>query len=79
MLTEKAEQSLRILPNGVIEVRDERVIEDNGVEIDRIFHNKVIDVDDDVSNESDRIKGVSGAVWTPQVKAARAAQKAQNP
>ena len=47
-LTERAEQSLHILHNGMIEVRDTLVIERDGVEVSRSHHRKVIDVEDDV-------------------------------
>jgi len=76
MLTEKTEQRLEILPNGIIQVRDERVIMDNGIEISRKFHRRVIDVDDDIINESVRIKAIAPQIWTPAVKAARISEKA---
>lgn len=77
MLTEKAEQELFISNNGMIRVKDFIVIEKDGIEISRSKpHSKVIDVEDDVTNESDRVKEVSVAVWTPEIKAARIAQKA---
>lgn len=75
-LTEKTEQKLEILPNGMIQVRDERIIMDNGVEISRTFHRKVIDVDEDVTNESGRIKAIAPQIWTAEVKDARISEKA---
>jgi len=75
-LTEKTEQKLEILPNGIIQVQDIRVILDNDVEISRTFHRKVIDVDDNVANESPRIKAIAPQIWTAQVKAARISEKA---
>jgi len=74
-LTEKTEQKLEILPNGVIQVRNERVIMDNGIEISRTFYRKVIDVDEDVSNESERIKAITPQIWTSKIKAARILEK----
>lgn len=75
-LTEKTEQQIEILANGVIQVRDARIIMDNGVEISKSYSRRVIDVDEDVTNESARLKAVAPQVWTPQVKAARVAEKA---
>jgi len=77
-LTEKTEQKLEILPNGIIQVQDIRVILDNDVEISRTFHRKVIDVDDDVRSESTRIKAITPLIWTEKVKAARISEKAKN-
>jgi len=76
-LTEKTEQKLEILPNGIIQVQDIRVIMDNGVEISRTFHRKVIDVDESVANESARIKSIASQIWTAEVKAARISEKAK--
>lgn len=76
MLTEKIEQLLEILPNGVIQVRDARIIMDSSVEISRSYHRKAIDVDEDVTNESSRIKAIAPGIWTAQVKAARISEKA---
>ena len=76
-LTEKTEQKLEILPNGVIQVQDIRIIMDNGVEISRTFHRKVIDVDGDVANESSRIKAIAPQIWTAKVKAERISEKAK--
>ena len=75
-LTERQDQRIEILPNGIIQVRNERVIMDDGVEISRTFHRKVVDVDDDVVNESPRIKAIAPQIWTEQVKADRLLEKA---
>lgn len=76
MLTEKTEQKLEILPNGVIQVQDIRIIMDGGLEISRTFHRKVIDVDDDISNETGRIKAIAPKIWTAEIKAERISEKA---
>jgi len=76
VLTQKTEQKLEILPNGIIQVQDIRIIMDNGVEISRTFNRKVIDVDDSVVNESSRIKAIAPQIWTAQVKAERISEKA---
>jgi len=74
-LTERQEQKLEILPNGMIQVQDITVIERDGAEINRLFHRKVIDVDDDITTESPRIKAIAPEVWTDEIKSARAAKK----
>lgn len=75
-LTEKTEQQLEILPNGMIQVRDARIIMDDGIEISKTYHRKVIDVEDDITNESQRIKDISANIWTQEVIDARIAEKA---
>ena len=79
MLTEKTEQLLEILPNGVIQVRDTRIIMDDGVEISRAHHRKVLDVEDDVSSESQRIQRIAASEWTPDVIASRRNERSQKP
>ena len=73
-LTEREEQKLEILPNGVIQVQDILIVERDGVELPRQYHRKVIDVGADVSGESQRIQEVSATLWTPEVIAARQAE-----
>ena len=75
-LSEKTEQKLEILPNGIIQVQNIRIIMDDNVEISRTFHRKVIDVDEDVTNESGRIKAIAPQIWTNEIKAARISEKA---
>lgn len=75
-LTEKTEERLELLPNGVIQVRTTRVILDNGEPISRTHHRHVVDVDDDTTNESPRLKAIATVLWTTKVKAARISEKA---
>ena len=61
-----------------IHVRTATVIKEDGVEISRTFHRKVLHpgtldgsdnlVDTDVSAESDEVKGITSSVWTSTVK-----------
>ncbi len=59
-----------------MQLREATVIKDDGVEIARSFHRKVIAPDESVANENAEIKRVAAAVWTAEVKAAHAAFKA---
>lgn len=77
VLTERQEQKLEILPNGVIQVQDIRIILDDDIEISRMYHRKVIDVDNDVTGESQRIRAITPHVWTPEVRAARQSERAR--
>jgi len=70
-----------------IQIREATVIKEDGVELTRSFHRKVLDcvssvknaddsfthTDTDVSSESDEVKGIAGVVWTTTVKNAKKA------
>ena len=70
-----------------IQIRQATVIKEDGIELTRSFHRKVLDcvssvknsddswthTDTDVSSESDEVKGIAGVVWTTTVKNARKA------
>jgi len=75
MLTERTEQRLEILPDGVIQVQNINIIERDGKEVTRTYHRHVVDVEDSVVSESDRIKAVADVVWTADVKVARALKR----
>jgi len=53
-----------------IQIRQATVILDDGVEISRSFHRRVVGPLDDVSNETDEIKALAAVVHTAEVKAA---------
>ena len=69
-----------------IQVRTATVIKEDGVELTRSFHRKVLDcvsssydgsswthTDTDVSKESTEVQGIATAVWTTTVKNAKKA------
>ena len=61
-----------------VQVRTATIIKEDGVELSRSFHRKVLDpgeldasdnlVDRDISAESTEVKGIANAVWTSTVK-----------
>ena len=53
-----------------LQIRTATVILDDGVEISRSFHRRVVSPLDDISNETDEIKAIAAAVHTADVKAA---------
>jgi hypothetical protein len=61
---------------GTIGLRTDTVVLDDGVEISRNFHRKVLAPNDDVSGEDAKVQAVANAVWTDEVKAAYAAAQA---
>jgi hypothetical protein len=69
-----------------IQIRTATVIKEDGVELSRSFHRKVLDcvsssydgsswthTDTDVSKESTEVQGIATAVWTTTVKNAKKA------
>ena len=68
-----------------IQVRTATIIMEDGVELTRSFHRKVLDcvtsvknaddswthIDTDVSGESSEIQGIAAAVWTTDIKNAK--------
>ena len=63
---------------GTIGLRTDTVVLDDGVEISRNFHRKVLAPGDDVSGEDAKVQAVAGAVWTTEVVSAYAAAQAAN-
>jgi hypothetical protein len=68
-----------------IQIRTATIIKEDGVEINRSFHRRILDcvssvqneddswthTDTDVSGESTEVQGISTAVWTDAVKTAK--------
>ena len=65
-------------PYKHVQVRTATVIKEDGKELSRSFHRKVLDpgtldssdnlVDTNTSSESDEVKGITAAVWTTAIK-----------
>ena len=53
-----------------LQVRTATVVKEDGKELTRSFHRRVITPDMDVSGESAEIQGIAAAVWTDGVKSA---------
>ena len=69
MITTRKELGvITILPDGQMNVREDTIIEDDGVEITRVFHRRVLEPDMDASKETNpRLKSVIDTLWTPEV------------
>jgi hypothetical protein len=61
---------------GTIGLRTDTVVLDDGVELSRTYHRKVLAPGDDVSGEDAKVQSVAGAVWTDEVVAAWVAAQA---
>tara|TARA_R100001086_G_scaffold99648_4_gene49805 strand:- start:1282 stop:1524 length:243 start_codon:yes stop_codon:yes gene_type:complete len=53
-----------------LNVRTATVVSEDGTELSRSFHRRVITPDMDVSGESAEIQSIAAAVWTDDVKSA---------
>jgi hypothetical protein len=67
---------LEVGENGSIGLRTDTVVLDDGVELNRSFHRKVLAPGDDVSGEDAKVQAVANAVWTDEVVAAFVASQA---
>jgi hypothetical protein len=78
MITKRTEYGMMtILPDGQIQLRQDTVIEEDGVELSRTYHRSVLKPGDDVSTATDaRIPVLTAAVWTPDVLSAFTAKSA---
>ena len=75
-ITKRTVQKITIETNGALQVKDFLIVEEDGVELSRSLpHSKVIDVEDDVTNESDKIKKLVTSLWTKEVRDSRRAEK----
>jgi len=78
-LTERTEEDKIEIVNGThVQVRTATIIEKDGAEISRTFHRHVVSPNDDITGESAAVQAICGAVFTDEVKAAYAAQQAEN-
>ena len=62
---------IEVLEDGQIQLREDTVIERDGVEVSRIYHRRVLEPGVAVASERDvRIQSIAEVIWTPDVIAA---------
>ena len=77
-LTEKIEiDRIEVVNNWTIQVRQATIIERDGEFVSRTFHRWVLTPDMDISDQEQKVKDICNAAWTPEVKAAYEAFKAE--
>ena len=77
-LSEKIEiDRIEISNKWNIQVRQATVIERDGEFVSRTFHRWVLTPDMDISDQEQKVKDIANAAWTPEVKAAFEAFKAE--
>lgn len=62
-LTKSLEQKIEVLAGGQLQIRDTTVVLENGVELSRTHHRRVITMDADVSGETSRVQAIAAAAW----------------
>jgi len=69
MITErKIFGKIEILEDGQIQLREDTIIERDGIELIRIYHRRALEPGMDTSNETDkRLKAIIGVIWTPEM------------
>ena len=79
MLTKRTEfGKIEILPDGQIQLREDTVIEEDGVELSRLYHRAVLEPKTDASHPDVRVSAVAAILWTPEVVDAYEKKKADN-
>ena len=68
---------IEIVQQWNIQVRQATVIERDGEFVSRTFHRWVLQPDSDISGQEQKVKDICNAAWTPEVKAAYEAFKAE--
>jgi hypothetical protein len=59
---------IELLEDGVIQLREDIVIEEDGVELHRAFHRRVLEPSLTAPVEADaRIVSIAAILWTPEV------------
>ena len=75
--TEKIEIDRIEVVGWNIQVRQATVIEKDGVQVARSFHRWVLTPDMDISDQEQKVQDIANAAWTPEVRAAYKAFKAE--
>ncbi len=77
-LTESTKiDQIEVVNDWNIQVRQATIIERDGEFVSRTFHRWVLTPDSDISNQEQKVKDICNAAWTPEVKAAYEAFKAE--
>ena len=77
-LTEKVEiDKVEVVYDWNIQVRQATIIERDGEFVSRTFHRWVLTPDMDISDQEQKVQDIANAAWTPEVKAAYEAFKAE--
>ncbi len=77
-LTESTKiDQIEVVQDWNIQVRQATIIERDGEFVSRTFHRWVLTPDMDISGQEQKVQDIANAAWTPEVKAAFEAFKAE--
>ncbi len=77
-LTESTKiDQIGVVQDWNIQVRQATIIERDGEFVSRTFHRWVLTPDMDISGQEQKVQDIANAAWTPEVKAAFEAFKAE--
>jgi hypothetical protein len=77
-LTERTEiDKIEIVNSWAVQVRQANIIERDGEFVSRTFHRWVLTPDMDISGQEQKVQDIANAAWTPEVKTAYEAFKAE--
>jgi len=77
-LTEKVEiDRIEVVNQWIIQVRRNTTIERDGEFVSNSFHRWVLTPDMDISDQEQKVKDICNVAWTPEVKTAYEAFKAE--
>ena len=68
---------IEVVRDFFVQVRQTTVIEKDGVQVARSFHRWVLTPNDDISGQEQKVQDIANVAWTPEVKAAYEAFKAE--
>ena len=68
---------IEIVNDWNIQVRQATIIEKDGVQVARSFHRWVLTPDMDISDQEQKVKDICNVAWTPEVRQAYEAFKAE--
>jgi hypothetical protein len=75
-LTEKIEiDKIEIVQQWYVQIRRATTIEKDGVFVSKTFHRWVLNPDDDITNQEQKVKDICNTAWTPEVRSAYEAFK----
>ena len=67
MITKRTVAIPTVLEDGQIQLREDTVFEEDGVEVIRTHRRRVLEPGTSVAAEAPRLRAICSAVWTPDV------------
>jgi len=61
---------IEVIANNCVQVRQDTIIKDDGVEISKTYHRHVLAPGDNLDNQDPKVRAIAEVIWTPEVIAA---------